>query len=264
MVSETWRAIFSWVMLPVYVWQGIAVRLRIERLLPADVATSGLVGAGYAGAPVRLLVLGDSTVASVGMETLGETFAYQVAEAVAVRHRRPVAWRSIGANSATSGALRDHVVPHVEPRDFTHVFVCVGINDMKNFHLVSQFKKTFGTLLYALRTRFNEAEIIWTPIPDMRDCPALPKLLAQVLAARADLINAMGVRLCQERRVTATDPVARVDPSCFARDGFHPNGKGYRVWAEHAAQWIVPRQADPATETQVATESSVTTLPRRA
>lgn len=260
MLRETLRALYSWVMLPVYVGQGIAVRLKIERLLPHDLPVTGTAGADHAGEPMRLLVIGDSTVASVGMEVIEDTFARNIAEAAAARHRRPVHWRAAGANSATSGQLRDFVVPHVEGRDFTHVFLSVGINDMKNFHLVSQFKKTFGTLLYVLRTRYPSASIVWTPIPDMRDCPALPKLLAEVLNARADLINAMGVRLCHERRAIATDKLQRVDASCFARDGFHPNGKGYRVWAEHVAKWLAPPEAPAAARP----EASVTSLPRRA
>ena len=29
------KALYSWIAFPVYAWQGISVRLRIERLLPA-------------------------------------------------------------------------------------------------------------------------------------------------------------------------------------------------------------------------------------
>lgn len=255
------RAILSWLMLPVYVWQGLRVRMRIERLLPAKVPNQGVVGEQYAGEPIKLLAIGDSTVASVGMEELSDTFTYAVANAIAEDQGKRVEWRSIGANSATSGELRDFVVPHVDRRDWTHIFVSVGINDMKNFHLVSHFKRNFGTLLYALRARFPNAQIIWTPIPNMRLCPALPNRLSEVLAARADLINAMGVRMCNEREATATTPVGDVDETCFARDGFHPNGKGYRVWADHIAPWFKPPISADETQTPGA---QITRLPRRA
>ncbi|MEL6920087.1 MAG: SGNH/GDSL hydrolase family protein, partial [Pseudomonadota bacterium] len=232
------RAALSWIMLPVYIWQGLRVRMRIERLLPADVPVRGVAGSEYDGRPVKLLIIGDSTVASVGMEQLQDTFAYNIAQAVARHHKARVEWRAAGANSATSGEIRDYILPHIEDRDWTHIFVSVGINDMKNFHLVGHFKRNFGTLLYALRTRFPDAKLIWTPIPNMRQCPALPKMLAEVLSARADVINAMGHRMCAERQASATDPVRDVDASCFARDGFHPNGKGYGVWAEHVVPWF--------------------------
>ncbi|MEM0898589.1 MAG: SGNH/GDSL hydrolase family protein [Pseudomonadota bacterium] len=174
-------------MFPVYVWQGIGVRMRIERLKPAALPVEGEISGN--DDPIRLLVIGDSTVASVGVQELDGTFAYAMANALHERTGRAIIWRSAGANSASSGDLERHVLPHIEPRNFTHVLVSVGTNDMKNFHLISRFKREFGALLYGLGTRFPRARILWTTIPDMRKFPALPKQLGRVLAARAELIN---------------------------------------------------------------------------
>ncbi|MBO6639778.1 MAG: SGNH/GDSL hydrolase family protein [Roseitalea sp.] len=241
----TTTALYSWAMFPVYAWQGIRLRMRIERLLPAPVPTQGSF-AGHA-APVRLLVMGDSTVASVGMERLEDTLAFNIAKAVNERTGQSVVWRAAGGNSATASDLRDFIVPHVAQHDWTHVALSVGINDMKNFHVVRRFKRDFGALIYAVRTRFPQARIVWCPIPDMRQCPALPQTLGRILAARAELINAMGARMCRERGAIVTDPVPPQSIEAFARDGFHPNGEGYRVWGRHFARWIAPPkgEADP-------------------
>lgn len=231
------RAFYSWLMFPVYVWQGIRLRMKIERMLPARLPVEGVIEGK--GDPVRLLVIGDSTVASVGIEELEGTFAYAIANAVHERSGRTVAWRAAGNNSASSGDLRDFVVPHVETRDWTHVVISVGTNDMKNFHAVARFKREFGTLLYALNARFPGTSIIWTPIPDMRKFPALPKGLAAVLAARADLINAKGAQLCRERSAIAAPVFPIENTDGFHRDGFHPNAEGYNAWARHLAPTIL-------------------------
>ena len=44
-----------------------------------------------------------------------------------------------------------------------------------------------------------------------------------------------------------TDPVPPQSEHSFARDGFHPNGEGYRIWGAHFARWIAPPkgQSDP-------------------
>ncbi|MGB7433398.1 MAG: SGNH/GDSL hydrolase family protein, partial [Ahrensia sp.] len=144
-----------------------------------------------------------------------------------------------GANSASSGDLRDYVVPHIADDDVTHILLSVGTNDMKNFHLISRFKREFGTLLYALRTRFPKAKIVWTQIPDMRKFPVLPDGLGRVLAARAALINRKGRQLCAERGAIAADAFPIVDASGFGRDGFHPNDRGYRAWAMFLAPFFV-------------------------
>ncbi len=235
-------SLFTWAMLPVYVWQGVRLRQRIERLLPPDVPQSGKLGAKEPS--FKLLVIGDSSVASVGMERLEQTFAYNIADFVHQRSGRAVKWRNAGKNSATSADLRDHVLPHIEERDFTHVILAVGINDMKNFHAISTFKKTFGTLLYALKARFPDAKIIWAPVPDMSRFPALPRQLARILAARAKLINHQGEQLCHERGVIYSEPVPVETEAGFARDGFHAGPEGYRIWGEHLVDHILADEAE--------------------
>ena len=231
------KALFSWIAFPVYVWQGISVRLRIERLHPAEVPHEGRFDG--AGDEIRLLVAGDSSVAGVGMARLDETLAFNIARALSERTGRPVRWRAAGANSATSADLRDHVIPHVESRDFTHVVLAVGTNDMKNFHVVGRFKRHFGTLLYTVRTRFPGARVVWSPVADMTRIPALPQALGRILQSRAELINAMGARLCTERGAVMAEPVPIEGAHEFARDGFHAGPAGYRNWAEHLASYLV-------------------------
>ena len=217
--------------------QGVSVRLKIERLHPAVVPHEGRFEG--AGKEIRLLVAGNSSVAAVGMTRVEDTLAWNLARVVAERTGRPVWWRAAGANSATSADLRDHVIPHVENRDFTHVVLAVGTNDMKNFHVVRRFKRQFGTLLYTVRTRFPHARLVWSPVADMTRIPALPRALGRILQMRAELINAMGVRLCEERGAIAAEPVPIHGPQGFARDGFHAGPSGYRSWAEHLAGYVV-------------------------
>lgn len=231
------KALFSWFAFPVYVWQGVRVRLAIERLHPADVPHDGRFEGK--GEEIRLLVAGDSSVAGVGMTRLEETLAFNIARQLCERTGRPVRWRAAGANSATSEDLRDHVIPHVADRDFTHVVLAVGTNDMKNFHAIGRFKRQFGTLLYAVRTRYPGARVVWSPVADMTRIPALPRALGRILQSRAELINAMGERLCRERGAIMADPVPIHGPEGFARDGFHAGPSGYRSWAEHLADYLV-------------------------
>ncbi|WP_428977536.1 SGNH/GDSL hydrolase family protein [Oricola cellulosilytica] len=235
------KALFSWIAFPFYVWQGIALRLKIERLHPPDIAPEGdFEGEGE---EIRLLVAGDSSVAGVGMASLEETLTYNLATIVNERTGRPLYWRAAGANSATAGDLRDHVIPNLDRRDYTDVVLVVGTNDMKNFHAVRRFKKEFGSLVYAVRTRFPHARIYWAPVADMTLIPALPKTLGKILKARADLINEMGARLCRERGLTIVEPVPILGPEGFARDGFHAGPAGYRSWAGHLADYLYPQRA---------------------
>lgn len=228
----------SWLAFPVYAWQGIGVRLRAQRMLPPD----GPVRHRIDGAQpaVKLLVLGDSSAAGVGVVDGVDGLAARVAELIARRGGRSVTWRAAGFNSATSGQLRDHVVPNLAAEEWTHIVLAVGTNDAKNFHTVARFKNEFGGLIYALRAKWPLARIVWSPVVDMRRVPALPRLLGRILEVRATLINRMGARLCLERGAVPASRLPILDTEAgFSGDGFHASAAGYRAWAEHLLEWIL-------------------------
>lgn len=234
MASEKFSlaVLLTWLAFPVYVWQGVSVRLRTERLLPAK----GAVRGALAGSEpvIRLLVLGDSSAAAVGVDSTTQGFAPQLAAILHARSGRGVTWRAAGFNSATAGAIRDHVVPNLPHEDWTHVVLSVGTNDTKNFHTIGRWDREFGTLIYALRAKFPEARLVWSPVIEMTSVPALPRVLARLLEIRAQAINRMGVRLCRERSAVAAARLPVLDPKIgFSRDGFHASEAGYRAWAEH-------------------------------
>lgn len=226
------RALLSWLAFPVYLWQGVAVRLRSIRMLPpAGPVRHEIDGVDPA---VRLLVVGDSSAAGIGIETTDGLLAVRLAELIAARTGRRVLWRAAGFNSATAGQLRDFVVPNLAPEPWTHIVLAVGTNDAKNFHTVGRFKREFGGLIYALKAKWPEARIVWSPVVDMALIPALPRALGRLLEIRASLINRMGERLCLERGVVPASRLPILDPRAgFSRDGFHASEAGYRAWAEH-------------------------------
>ena len=235
--------LLSWLALPIYAWQGIGVRLRTQRLLPAEGPVAHTLPGR--GAPIRLLVLGDSSAASVGIARTDGGLAAVLAGMLVRDTGRPVTWRAAGFNSATATQLRDVVVPNLAHDDWTHIVVSVGTNDAKNFHTVSRFKRDFGGLLYALRAKFPGARIVWSPVVDLTTVPALPPLLARILEIRAQAINAMGTRLCHERGAVPASRLPVENPTLgFSTDGFHASEAGYRAWAEH----LLPLIELPANE----------------
>ena len=227
----------SWLGLPVYVWQGLGVRRRTHRMAPPP--NPGWRQWAGSGKPLRLLVIGDSSAAGVGVATIEESFAGQLPRLLNERCRRPVSVLITGMNSATSGQIRDHVVPHIEPRDFDYIALNIGTNDAKNFHRGNRFCAEFGTLLYAMRARFPGATIIWAGVLDMAHVPALPWPLNRILGIRARLIDTNGKRLCRERGVLAPEPEWRIIRENFSADGFHASAAGYREWAENLATYIL-------------------------
>ncbi len=137
--SKPFHPLVSWLLYPVYAWQGIGVRLKTERMLPpAGLPVGEIAGKDPA---IRLLVLGDSSSAGVGVSDAWQGLCVRLAVHLQGRTGRKVIWRAAGFNSATSGQLRDHVVPNLERGLWTHIVLTTGTNDTKNFHSTLRFKR---------------------------------------------------------------------------------------------------------------------------
>jgi lysophospholipase L1-like esterase len=236
--------LLTWLAFPLYVWQGLGVRRRSQRMLPAQGPVIHEVDG--AAPAIALLVLGDSSAASVGIGRTEEGLAHQLALILAQRTGRAVRWRAAGFNSATAGQIRDFVLPNLAPDPWTHIVVPIGTNDTKNFHTLPRFKREFGGLLYALCAKWPQARVVWSPVVDMTLVPALPPALGRLLETRAGMINAMGTRLCLERGAVPATRLPIADPLAgFATDGFHASEAGYRAWAEHLADVVLPPEGEP-------------------
>lgn len=236
------RALLSWLAFPVYIWQGVRVRMRSIRMQPPK----GPVRHEIDGAEptINLLVVGDSSAAGVGIETTDGLLAVRLAERIATRTGRRVVWRAAGFNSATAGQLRDFVVLNLAPEPWTHIVIAVGTNDAKNFHTATRFKKEFGGLIYALKAKWPQARIVWSPVVDMALVPALPRALGRLLEIRASIINRMGERLCLERGVVPASRLPILDPEAgFSIDGFHASEAGYQAWADHLEEFVMAGEA---------------------
>jgi lysophospholipase L1-like esterase len=228
----------TWLAFPVYIWQGLGVRRRTTRMRPAEGPVLHRIEGSEPA--LSLLVLGDSSAASVGIGHSENGLAAQLALLISGKTGRAVNWRAAGFNSATSGQIRDYVLPNLSPDPWTHIVLAIGTNDTKNFHSVPRFKKEFGGLLYALRAKWPEARVVWSPVLEFTRAPAMPPLLGKILEIRAGAMNRMGERLCHERGAVPMARLPITDPEAgFSSDGFHASEAGYKAWAQHMLGFVL-------------------------
>lgn len=240
MVSNS-EILLSWFALPVYLWQGLGVRRKSTRLAPPH--QKPVVEIKGKGTTLNILFIGDSSAAGVGVETFEDGVSGRLPHLIKQKTGRSVFQRTTGNNSATSGQIRDVVVPHLEPGNFNYIVLSIGTNDAKNFHTGRRFRKEFGTLLYALQAKYPQSTIIWQGLIDMEGVPILPSPLNKILGIRSRLLRKCGKTLCQERSALAPDTKWKPISENFSSDGFHASAEGYRVWAEELADYILQLEA---------------------
>ncbi len=222
-----------WLSLPLLLPQGLWVKRTAQRLPPAAGPSAGVVGDGSLR---RLLLIGDSIIAGVGVEQLSEALPGQLARALARKHACQVHWQALGSNGATCADLLT-LLPQwqsLTPADW--VFVSVGVNDVTQLTSARRWRAGLQMLLGALAEHSPQAQIMLAGVPPMGRFPGLPMPLRQAFGWRAARLDQVGQALASSLQgiVHLPTPVPE-DPTAFASDGYHPNAGACRVWAEAVA-----------------------------
>lgn len=216
---------------PVLVAQGRRVRRTTPRLPEAPGPRAGEV-AGR-GAPVRLLVLGESTAAGVGAADHQEGLAGQVARSLAEAAGRPVHWRVLGRNGATAATTRDVLLARATDVAADVVVVALGVNDTLRLHGPARWTADLRRLVDDVRARCGPVPVVLASVPPMGRFPGLPQPLRGVLGLRAALLDRAAARLAAQldavHHVAVPLPPEEVG-RFFCADRFHPSPHGYAQW----------------------------------
>ena len=188
---------------------------------------------GTGGVPLRLLVIGESTVAGTGAPTHDVALTGQLAAGLSTRRHRPVAWEAEGSNGATMERIRREVLGLIQERDPDIVVVAAGANDAMIGRLPGHWGSDLRSVLVDFIEPGGPREIVVAGVPPFRNFPALPVPLNEFLERRARRLDAVSARICAELGVGfvgfAGDPPLGED--FFASDHFHPSVVGYGHWA---------------------------------
>jgi lysophospholipase L1-like esterase len=228
---------------PLWGAQALRARRRIPRLPEAAGPQEG----GTPGAdPLRLLFLGESTVAGVGARTQEAGLPGQTSAALASVLGRPVAWQALGRNGVTFGRTRRHLLPALPAQPPAVVLVALGVNDVIGFTRLPAFRREAGRLLEALRA-YTRGLLVFAAVPPMGRFPALPQPLRATLGLRARLLDGALQQLAAGTPGCLHVPMDLdvCDPSLMASDGFHPSERGYTAWGRSLAAAIAAQCGGP-------------------
>lgn len=210
--------------------QGQYTRWKVGRLPDAGGETSGLIEGRRER--LRLLAIGESTVAGIGAETHHDALTGQFARHLHLQTGKTIEWHALGESGITIRRTLRELVPRMPGGEFDVIVVALGGNDVFTLNSPQNFRRDMGDLLDELRGRHPGARIFLANVPMVRDFIALPNPLKYVLTQMAklhhfnaiDLVSALG-------DVYYFDDVERVERDFFS-DGIHPSVNGYDTWSE--------------------------------
>ncbi|AKJ31225.1 SGNH/GDSL hydrolase family protein [Caldimonas brevitalea] len=239
---------------PLLVAQGLRIRKRALVLPEADGAREGLErpqGSAAAdtssttAAPLRLLVVGDSSAAGVGAATQDQALACPLARDLAQRLDRPVSWRLL----AETGLTTQHALALLRataPGACDVVLVVLGVNDVLTQVPPPRAVRERDALWTGLQQHCQAPLVLWSATPPLEHFPLLPWPLRSVLGHDARRLNQAQATWARTRQVLHVElPPELADgqlaASEMAEDGFHPGPTLYARWAAHVGQLIAQR-----------------------
>ncbi|MYM20929.1 SGNH/GDSL hydrolase family protein [Brevibacterium sp. 5221] len=183
--------------------------------------------AAPAEAPIAMSVLGDSAAAGVGANDPQSGYVGLLAARLAAATGREVRVSNVAVPGASSWLLMEHQLPLFERLPEADLVLCIiGANDIADRRFTLEGFVWTAERLYP---RLPAGTVVAT-IPSF----GLPWLERKVRAA-----NAVIVRLAREHDLELADlytATRRLWPFAYllhqGGDFFHPNERGYRVWAD--------------------------------
>jgi lysophospholipase L1-like esterase len=185
---------------------------------------------------LRVLIIGDSSAAGVGVETQDQALAGQLAQALSVDHR--VTWRLEARTGVTSAKCLKRL-RQTEPETFDVAVIALGVNDATRLLPTRAWVRTGQEIRAHLRRAFDVRHIYVTSLPPLGEFPLLPQPLARVLGQHADrMAYAQQEAVAQEDQTDLVTFDLPLEPDLMAKDGFHPGPEVYRLWAQEVARRI--------------------------
>lgn len=217
---------------------GVEIWLALRReYLPTD---DPLDLDGSFGAPdaprLRLVVLGDSTAAGLGVDDPADAYPALLARRLAEATDTRVELTALGISGARVEDVADEQAPAAAALDPDVVFVGIGANDVTHLTSLDDVRDRMERVLRILQE--TGATVVVAGPPDMR-VPVWHQPLRQLSYLRgrqvenaiAEVARASGVPVVE--LAEETGPYFEADPEAhFGADGFHPGPLGYRRWAD--------------------------------
>jgi len=231
------------VLAPVLLWQAITTRRRAQMLPVPSGACSGIDGHGR---QLRLLILGDSSAAGVGVPRQSQALLGQILAGLTDRYE--VRYDLIAESGARTGDVLAWL-PGLPSAGYDVVVTALGVNDVTKLTSLRRFIAHQSRMVDYLQKSHGAQLVMVSGLPPVHQFPLLPEPMRWVLGRQAKRFD---VHL---RRMIATKPGARMldfnmdlDASNMSSDGFHPGPKVYAEWASqvlktfrrHEAQLDLP------------------------
>lgn len=218
---------------PLLLLQGMATRRLTPKLAEPPGERDGTRGEG---APLRLLILGDSAAAGVGASHQDEALLGQVVSRLASEFK--VTWR-LRARTGNTTARTLQLLDAEPPQRFDVAITSLGVNDVTGLVSRNRWRRQQAELRAILKEKFGVDSLLISGLPPLHGFPALPQPLRWILGSRATQFNRdLEIDVDLDEVASFLDLRFTADTTLMASDGFHPGPRIYAEWGARVAALV--------------------------
>lgn len=238
--------------LPILYLQGKRIRKEVPEL-PEAVQPYGLAipRKQNLDRPFRLITLGESTIAGVGVQTHEEGFSGTIAKELAQQLERPVSWKVYAKSGYTAKRKAFKLVPLIEEKEVDLILIGTGGNDAFHLNTPRAWRQAIRKLIQSIREKFPKTPLAFLNMPPIKTFPAFTSLIKFSIG---NLVEILGEEL---EKITNAYPKVYYNAEIispkgwpqklgieaaendFFSDGVHPSKLTYQLWAKDFCQYML-------------------------
>ncbi len=237
-------------LLPLMYYQGKKIRARVPKLPEAEGLTGHCKIPGNIGTPLKILSIGESTIAGVGVKTHEEGFTGTFAREISTLFNLNVDWNVYARSGYTAKRVRYKIVPKIIDTSADLIIIGLGGNDAFTLNRPSKWKNELDGLIVSIKMKFPKALIVFCNMPPIKEFPAFTPLikftvgnLVEILGEEVKKVVAKHENTYYFReKITLNGWIDKFQlkkkKEDFFSDGVHPSKLTYQTWAKDIAREI--------------------------
>ena len=239
-------------LLPLLYIQGRRLKNTMLDLPEANdtVGASGL----HSNPPAKMLVIGESTMAGVGVESNAEGFVGTLANHLSEHFNRRIHWQVYAKSGITANRVSKELLAKIEESDWDLIVIGLGGNDAFQANSPNHWKYHVRLVISELQHRFPTIPIVFTNMPPVKEFPAFTSLMKSTIGNLIELLGQALQEVVKEfENVYYASDVIQIDDwvnkhnlssdrSLYFSDGVHPSKLAYQLLAKDVSWFIIKKE----------------------
>ena len=244
--------LFSLPFLPVLYLQAKKVKRLVPKLREAFINIKSSIGTSTK--IIRMITIGESTIAGVGVKDHMDGITGHVAKTLAAMTDKKIEWEVIAKSGYSVKKNADFLIPQLPDVSVDIILIGVGANDTFEFNNTMTWRKNLTLLIKNIRNKHIACPIVFMHIPPVGQFISFPKVMRIILGnlttlhglALESIVSKCPNVYFLNKRIRLEDwakecgtNVALKDFFC---DGVHPSTLAYSQWGKEVGEFIVERK----------------------